>query len=108
VCPGLARLTFLNLNYNGLTDRAARALAGSPHAANLRVLSLAYNSLRSEGAQALIDAPRLHGLTALNLSRNPGIPAQMRRTLRAHFGDRVTFAGAWDNTPPIRCGTAGA
>ena len=108
VCPGLARLTFLNLNYNGLTDRAARALAGSPHAANLRVLSLAYNSLRSECAQALIDAPRLHGLTALNLSRNPGIPARMRRTLRAHFGDRVTFAGAWDNTPPIRCGTAGA
>jgi len=108
VCPGLARLTFLNLNYNGLTDRAARALAGSPHAANLRVLSLAYNSLRSEGAQALIDAPRLRGLTALNLSRNPGIPARMRRTLRAHFGDRVTFAGAWDNTPPIRRGTAGA
>jgi uncharacterized protein (TIGR02996 family) len=107
-CRGLARLTFLNLNHNGLTDRAARALAGSPHAANLRVLSLAYNSLSSGCAGALIGSPHLHGLAALNLSRCPGIAARARRALREHFGERVTFAGAWDNTPPVRYGAAQA
>jgi Ran GTPase-activating protein (RanGAP) involved in mRNA processing and transport len=51
--PHLARLTYLSLKENSISEEGAAALAASPHLANLTFLNLNNNYIGAEGAAAL-------------------------------------------------------
>ncbi|MCI0462297.1 MAG: TIGR02996 domain-containing protein [Gemmataceae bacterium] len=71
-CPGLARLTSLNLSENDLQfeDEDAEALAACSHLANLASLNLGHCNLGVAAAQALASSPSLGKLLDLNLRHN--------------------------------------
>ncbi len=89
-------LVHLDLRTNGIGDKGAIALAGSPLLARLRTLHLGYNHIGPTGARALADSPHLGGLTMLALSGhcaqdNP-VGEEGKRALQERFGARLRLA----------------
>jgi uncharacterized protein (TIGR02996 family) len=68
--PGIARLTLLDLESNGIGDVGAEAIAASPHLAHLTMLNLWNNGIGDAGAEAIAASPHLAHLTTLDLWNN--------------------------------------
>jgi uncharacterized protein (TIGR02996 family) len=81
-CPHLTRLRTLSFWMNTVGDMGVRALASSPFLNDLRYLALAYNLIGPEGAEALAGWPALANLEELYLSGNL-IRAEGARALMA-------------------------
>jgi uncharacterized protein (TIGR02996 family) len=88
--PSISGLKTLLLAGNLLSAHWALALAASPHLAGLTTLDLQGNPLGNQGARYLADSPFLGNLARLRLGDN-GISAEGQASLRARFGDRVSF-----------------
>ena len=85
------RITALDLSGNRLTTNAMKALAKVTHLPRLTELGLMFNDLRDTAVKVLCGEPFFQRLSLIRLGANPFTPAA-RDQLRAHFGDRVTFA----------------
>jgi uncharacterized protein (TIGR02996 family) len=84
-------LTALDLIGNGLNVRQLKKLAGLPHFKNLREVGLMFNGLRDSAVKVLCGEPFFQRLELIRLGANP-FTEHGRDQLRAHFGDRVSFA----------------
>lgn len=87
----LDRLRSIDLAYNGLTDRAAAALAGSAALSNLDSLILANNKIGREGARAFAASKELALIRNLDLTRN-SVGPEGAAVLREAFGRRARVA----------------
>jgi uncharacterized protein (TIGR02996 family) len=85
------RLTALDLLGNNLTVRHLKKIANLPHLPRLRELGLMFNDLRDTSVKVLCGEPFFQRLDLIRLGANP-FTDRGREQLRAHFGDRVTFA----------------
>jgi uncharacterized protein (TIGR02996 family) len=65
--PGLAKLSFLDLNGVGVTSQGVAVLAASQYAGGLRRLLLANNTIGDAGAEAIALSKTLTALTELSL-----------------------------------------
>jgi uncharacterized protein (TIGR02996 family) len=81
-------LTDLDLSHTLFGDRAAAALAASPHLRRLRALNLAGNWITDAGALALADSQYLVASTRLDLRNNP-ISRRVQNALRVRCGHHV-------------------
>lgn len=71
-----------------LTSDGVIVLAQSPVLSHLTHLDLSFNRIANRGARALIESPHLSQLTSLDLRGND-ISAHAQQQLRERFGDRV-------------------
>jgi uncharacterized protein (TIGR02996 family) len=89
--PADNRLTALDLTGNALNVAQLKKLAKMPHFEELREVGLMYNDLRDTAVKVLCGEPFFRRLELIRLGANP-FTERGRDQLRAHFGDRVTFA----------------
>jgi uncharacterized protein (TIGR02996 family) len=89
--PAENRITALDLTGNGLNLAQLKKLAKMSHFEDLRELGLMFNDLRDTAVKVLCGEPFFRRLELIRLGANP-ITDRGRDRLRAHFGDRVTFA----------------
>jgi hypothetical protein len=81
----------LDLGQNRIGDEGTVALAASPVVSTLTHLGLAGNLLTNAGAMALASSPHLERLTGLTLWECEKIGAKGKESLKARFGDTVSF-----------------
>jgi uncharacterized protein (TIGR02996 family) len=86
----------LDLMANGLTTNALKRLAKFKHFSHVTELGLMVNSLRDTAVKVLCGEDFFQRLSLVRLAGNPFTPGG-RDQLRAHFGDRVSFA--YDRDP---------
>ena len=89
--PADNRLTALDLIGNNLNVNQLKKLAKMRHLPHLRELGLMFNALRDTAVKVLCGEPFFQKLDLIRLGANP-FTDRGRDQLRAHFGDRVTFA----------------
>jgi uncharacterized protein (TIGR02996 family) len=89
--PADNRLTALDLTGNNLNVNQLKKLAKMTHFPPLRELGLMFNALRDTSVKVLCGEPFFQRLDLIRLGANP-FTDRGRDRLRAHFGDRVTFA----------------
>jgi uncharacterized protein (TIGR02996 family) len=89
--PADNRLTALDLIGNNLNVVQLKKLAKTTHFPHLRELGLMFNDLRDTAVKVLCGEPFFQRLNLIRLGANP-FTDRGRDRLRAHFGDRVTFA----------------
>jgi uncharacterized protein (TIGR02996 family) len=87
---GLARLTALNLNDNGVGTAGVRALAASPHLTRLTTLALSSGDVDDGAVEALAASPNFSQLTSLNLSGNPISQEGVRALATSRYLTRLT------------------
>lgn len=85
------RIRALDLIGNNLNIHQLRKLAKVPHLTHVRELGLMFNDLRDTSVKVLCGEPFFQNLELIRLGANPFTP-RGRDQLRAHFGNRVTFA----------------
>ncbi len=90
--PWMEQVTHLDLAYNKLSLRAARAIAQAPALSSLRELSLYGNHIGDDGAAALAQSPHLRQLDTLRLelneiTRTGGQALATSQTLPQHLRD---------------------
>lgn len=85
------RITALDLAGNKLGVNQLKRLAKYSTLPHLRELGLMFNNLRDTAVKVLCGEPFFQRLELIRLGANPFTP-RGRERLRAHFGDRVTFA----------------
>jgi uncharacterized protein (TIGR02996 family) len=83
--PLMARLQFLGLRDNGITDAGVWVLANAPDLVNLLILDLSSNKISAAGAEALQHTGHLANLRRLVLTGNAGIGKVVGRALQTHF-----------------------
>lgn len=89
--PSNNRIAALDLIGNGLNVTQLKKLAKMTHFRHLRELGLMFNDLRDTAAKVLCGEPFFQRIELIRLGANP-FTDRGRDQLRAHFGDRVTFA----------------
>ena len=89
--PGNNSLTGLDLAGNELGLEALQRLARFRRLRGLRTLGLLFNAIDDAGARFLCESPFFQKLSLIRCGANP-ISEAARQELRAHFGDRVSFA----------------
>jgi uncharacterized protein (TIGR02996 family) len=89
--PADNHLTALDLTGNNLTVTQLRKLAQMTHYPHLRELGLMFNDLRDSSVKVLCGEPFFQRLQLIRLGANR-FNDSGRDQLRAHFGDRVSFA----------------
>jgi uncharacterized protein (TIGR02996 family) len=73
---------------NRQASEAAALIAGSPKMARLKKLDLSFNDIGDRGARALAESPYLNELTELDLSENP-ISEEWQERLTERFPDML-------------------
>jgi uncharacterized protein (TIGR02996 family) len=89
--PADNRLTALDLIGNDLSVNQLKKLARMRHFPHLRELGLMFNALRDTAVKVLCGEPFFQRLDLIRLGANP-FTDRGRDQLRAHFGNRVSFA----------------
>lgn len=89
--PADNHITALDLIGNNLNVNQLKKLAKVTHLPHLRELGLMFNDLRDSAVKLLCGEPFFQRLELIRLGANP-LTARGRDLLRAHFGDRITFA----------------
>jgi uncharacterized protein (TIGR02996 family) len=85
------RLLALDLIGNKLNANQLKKLAKMTHFPHLRELGLMFNDLRDSAVRVLCGEPFFQRLALIRLGANP-FSDRARDQLRAHFGERITFA----------------
>jgi uncharacterized protein (TIGR02996 family) len=85
------RITALELIGNNLNVTQLKKLAKMKHFTHVRELGLMFNALRDTAVKVLCGEPFFQRLQLIRLGANP-FTDRGRDQLRAHFGDRVSFA----------------